>query len=65
MICDKYEQLTPPERIRLIGTLVHCLQSDDSFFELAVKLIEKGNKQGLLEGVTILPETDFTNHLND
>ena len=55
MLCEKYQELTVEERIRLIGSVVHCIQNDDTFFELACKAVEKASGKGILEGVTILP----------
>lgn len=59
MMCEKYEELTVVEKIRLIGAVVHCLQSDNALFIKALKLIDEGNKKGILDGVTFIPEYDF------
>ena len=56
MICEKYEELTVLERIRLIGAVIHCLQSDDELFKRALELVNKGAKKGVLDGVSFLPE---------
>lgn len=58
MLCEKYQNLSVEERIKLIGQLVHLVQNDDTFFELACKGIERGNERGILDGVTILPENE-------
>lgn len=55
MLCDKYKELTVEERIRLIGSVCHCIQNDDTFFELACRAIEKAQNNGVLQGIEILP----------
>lgn len=59
MICEKYESLTITERVRLIGSVTHCLQSDNTLFVKICKIIEEGNRKGVLDGVTFLPDYDI------
>ena len=53
--CEKYIELTPVEKARYIGELLHVCQSDDTMYQLGLKLIEQGKFKGLFEGVEILP----------
>lgn len=58
MICKKYDALTHSEKVVMIGELVHCVQSDDSMFELAQYLISLGRSIRLLDNVKILPDEE-------
>lgn len=55
MICEKYSNLTIEEKIRMVGILVHIIQTDDTFFDLGQMAIDKAAERGLLEGILILP----------
>ena len=61
MICQKFEKLTPVERIRFIGSIHHAIMSDDDFFENAQYIIDEATIRGLFKGVTILPESELIN----
>ena len=56
MLCKKYEELSPFERVEFIGKLVHAVQSDDVFFDEAKVIIYNGEVFGTFEGVKILPD---------
>jgi hypothetical protein len=61
---QKWQDLTPRERIVLIGSLVHAVQNSPESFEEAARLINKAKKRGTLDGVEILPDalkTEFVN----
>lgn len=60
MICQKFEKLTPVERIRFIGSIHHAIMSDDEFFENAQYIIDEARLKGLFKGVKILPEPELT-----
>ena len=55
-ICKSYENLTPVEKVIFIGKVVHCLQSDNYTFENIDYLIKKAERNGVLDGVKILPD---------
>ncbi len=55
--CNKYQELTPIEKIGFIGELLHAAQSDDEIFDMAQQLIKLATIMGVFEGVTINPET--------
>lgn len=59
MICEKYSNLSVEERIKIIGSVSHCLQNNDYCFDMALKLIKHGEKSGTLDGVVILPSDKF------
>ena len=52
-LCDKYFNLTPIERVSLVGELVHSLQVDDEIYDEVQKLIRKAVLKGLFVGVKI------------
>lgn len=59
MICEKYNNLNPIEKIQFIGSLHHAAMSDDNLFEIAESIIEQASKKGLFKGVTIFPEQEL------
>jgi hypothetical protein len=61
---QKWQELTPRERIVLIGSLSHIVQNDEQAFEEAAKLINRAKKRGTLDGIEIMPDalkTEFVN----
>ena len=54
-LCDKYDNLSPVERLTLVGEVVHALQSDDEIFDDVQKIIRKAIIKGLFVGTVILP----------
>lgn len=59
-LCDKYFDLTPIERVSLVGELVHAIQSDNELFDMANDLIQLGILKGVFINTAILPEQDNT-----
>ena len=57
-LCDKYFDLTPIERVSLVGVLVHAIQSDNELFDMANDLIQLGILKGVFINTAILPEQD-------
>ena len=57
-LCDKYFNLTPIERVSLVGELVHAIQSDNELFDMANDLIQLGILKGVFINTAILPEQD-------
>lgn len=55
-LCDKYDSLSPVERLTLVGEIVHALQSSDEIFDDVQKIIKKAILQGLFVGTVILPD---------
>lgn len=55
MLCEKYDRLTPVERVMLIGELLHAMQSDNEFFDKSVKIVRTAKRKGLFDNVKILP----------
>lgn len=60
MICDKYKNLSPREKIIFIGEVIHAVQSSDTFFNMAEDLIKMARKDGLFDGVIINPPRENT-----
>lgn len=58
MNCDKYLSLTPIEKVKFLGELIHCVQSDDFLFEAAGEIIELAKQKGIFNGVKIVPMPD-------
>jgi uncharacterized protein YdeI (BOF family) len=61
-LCDKYFNLTPIERVSLVGELVHAIQSDDSLFDMAQDVIKLGILKGVFLNTSILPDQQNDNH---
>jgi len=53
--CEKYQALTPIEKITFIGELIHAAQSDNKVFDMANDLIKLAIIKGVFDGVTINP----------
>lgn len=60
MICEKYEELHPLERAKIIWEVVHCLQNDNALFDMCVELVRLGQVKGLFDNVKILPNHEST-----
>jgi len=58
MICQNYNNLSLPEKITIIGEIIHAIQNDDKTFKKGIELISYAKSRGVLDGVIILPETD-------
>lgn len=56
MICPEYDNLSHPEKVKLIGEIVHAIQNDSVCFAAAQSVISLAEARGLLDNVTILPE---------
>jgi len=63
MICEKYSNLSPTQRIILIGQIVHAIQCDDVLFEHANRMIELATIKGVFDGVVILPPPNEPEHV--
>lgn len=53
MVCKKFEELTPAQKVMYIGEIVHCCQSDDQMFEFGEQIVKMGVMKGLFDGVKI------------
>lgn len=62
MLCDSFSKLTPFEKIKFIGELVHACQVDEAFFKSGLDMISLAKKQGIFDGVTILPTSNLDNY---
>ena len=60
-LCEKYDSLTPVQRITMVGEVVHAIQTSDKIFEMAEDLIKLAMLQGAFDGVTFLPTEKETN----
>lgn len=61
---QKWQELTPREKIVMVGSISHIIQSCPIAFEQATKMLNSAKKRGILEGVEILPDalkTEFVN----
>lgn len=56
MICEKFNKLTPNERVMYIGKLVHAVENDSVLFDAGNEIIELAISRGIFDGVKILPE---------
>jgi len=55
MTCEKYNNLTPIEKVCFIGQLTHAAMCDEKIFDIANDLIALAVRKGLFNSVTILP----------
>lgn len=55
MICESFEKLTPLERVKYIGEVIHGIQNDDTLFKLGEAIILVAQQKGLFQGVIINP----------
>ena len=60
MICPEYDNLSHPEKVKLIGELVHAIQNDSDCFKAGRELLLLAEGKGLLDNVTILPTNTNT-----
>ena len=56
MICKKYSDLSPYEKIMFIGKLTHACMNDDTYYEMGKEIIDWATTDGLFENVIIMPE---------
>lgn len=56
MICEKFEALSPQDRIIFIGKLVHAVQSDNALFSYAQDINDLAKEKKLFDNVKILPD---------
>ena len=54
-LCKSYDLLTPRERVKIIGEVIHCITNDEDAFKMAELLVRKCTKKGLFNGVIIAP----------
>lgn len=57
MICEKYKELSLPEKWAMIGKITHLLQNDNQTFEEVAWLITMAEALGKLDNIKIMPET--------
>ena len=60
MLCNKFSELTPREKILFIGELTHACMNDDFMFEVGKEIINTATTKGLFENVKIMPENNDT-----
>jgi len=56
MICEKFDQLTPYEKIIYIGKLVHAVENNGYIFDAGTELINMAEQMGLFKNVQFFPE---------
>lgn len=57
--CENFQELTPLERVKMVGSIVHLLQVSNTVFNQVVNLIQIGEEVGCFEQVIIAPIEDF------
>lgn len=55
MNCIGYQNLLPQEKYEKLGKIIHLFQNHEPHFEAMCGLIEWGEKNGLFDGVEIMP----------
>lgn len=56
MICSNFNSLTPVQKAKFIGALIHAVQSDNICFIAAKMVIVSAEESGIFEGVKILED---------
>lgn len=57
-ICNSYQNLSYPEKIKFAGELLHAAMFSEKYFEEACELINKAIREGVLDKVKIFPEIE-------
>lgn len=60
MICKTYDDLTIPEKVQLIGKVIHLLQNEEAICRTFMSIVRGAEQQGLLNNVTIVPENKIS-----
>ena len=60
MLCNKFTELTPKEKVIFIGELTHACMNDDFMFDIGKQIINIAENKGLFDNVKIMPENDDT-----
>lgn len=64
MLCESFYNLIPMEKRDYIGNIIHCVMNDEFLYLEGQKIIKKGQKKGLFEGVKINPIINNQNELS-
>jgi hypothetical protein len=65
MICKKFSDMTPVEKVLFIGELTHACMSDDDLHEMGESLIELAKSKGLFDNVKINPPKSIEDDSKD
>lgn len=60
MLCSKFTELTPREKVIFIGELTHACMNDDFMFDIGKQIINIAENKGLFDNVKIMPENNDT-----
>lgn len=60
MLCNKFTELTPREKVIFIGELTHACMNDDFMFDIGKQIINIAQNKGLFDNVKIMPKSDDT-----
>jgi hypothetical protein len=60
MICDKFLELPPREKILFIGELTHACMNNDEMYEAGKEIIKAAMEKGVFENVKIMPDRNDT-----
>lgn len=55
MICDKFNNLSPLEKVLFVGELIHAVQFDETSYTIGQEIISLAKRKGIFEGVVINP----------
>lgn len=62
--CENFQCLTPMERAKMVGEIVHLLQTSNLIFREVAVIIKVGKDSGLFNGVEVVPIMDQRPELN-
>ena len=58
MICNRFSELTPKEKVLFIGELTHACMNDDHLYELGLTIINEAIAKGIFDNVKIMPDNN-------
>jgi hypothetical protein len=65
MLGKRYYELSPIEKVKYIGELIHACQASDIFFSHGEEIIKRAKHEGMFDKVIILPNTNETNEATE
>lgn len=65
MLCESFLNLNPLEQSTYIGKIVHLVSHDEQFYNEGLKLLKRGERKGIFNGVIINPINEGEQHLTE
>lgn len=65
MVCQKFSEKNPLDKVMFIGELTHACMNDDNLHDMGIALIEIARKKGLFDNVKIMPSSQNDVDINE